>query len=124
MVVSRLAAIQARSYQINKNGSGEFLNVTYRGSVDKSQVKESVDCVPRDILVNVLEGIYASNREALRYVDNFALAFFLSFSFSICESGNCLTTAQTNNPFKCVDLKICRDYRQELYGHWFNTFPL
>mmetsp|Transcript_15870 Transcript_15870/g.18053 ORF Transcript_15870/g.18053 Transcript_15870/m.18053 type:complete len:625 (+) Transcript_15870:87-1961(+) len=70
---SRLAAIQALSYRITSkdssdgsNGSGERLNVTYNGSVDKTKLEETVDCIPRDILLNVLEGIHASNREALR----------------------------------------------------------
>lgn len=83
LLVSRLAAIQALSYRMinltagqntsndgsgGSNGSGERLNVTYNGSVDKTKVEETVDCIPRDILLNVLEGIHASNQEALRYV--------------------------------------------------------
>ena len=73
---SRLAAIQARSYQITNtldgsitSGSqgGNLLKVTYHGTVDnKSGVEEIVDCIPRDVLQAVMEGIYASNKEALR----------------------------------------------------------
>ena len=72
---SRLAAIQARSYTITNmageksdsgGGGGNLLKVTYHGSVDKSKVEETVDCIPRDVLQAVMEGIYASNKEALR----------------------------------------------------------
>ena len=74
---SRLAAIQARSYRISQSesnegggggggGSGELLKVIYQGSVDKTKVEETVDCIARDVLETVLEGIYASNKEALR----------------------------------------------------------
>lgn len=72
---SRLAAIQARSYQMtnltgdnNLSGGGgsDLLMVTYQGSVDKTKVDETVDCIPRDVLQAVLEGIHASNKEALR----------------------------------------------------------
>jgi hypothetical protein len=72
---SRLAAIQARSYQMTNmagetsasgGGGGNLLKVTYHGSVDKSKVEETVDCIPRDVLQAVMEGIHASNKEALR----------------------------------------------------------
>ena len=63
---SRMAAIQARSYQMERESSGSLLRVTYQGSVDKSKVEESVDCIPRDVLQAVMEGIHASNQEALR----------------------------------------------------------
>jgi len=71
---SRLAAIQARSYQMTdltgdgngSGGGGDLLRVTYQGSVDKTKVDETVDCIPQDVLQAVLEGIHASNKEALR----------------------------------------------------------
>jgi len=72
---SRLAVIQARSYQMtnftgdgNSSGGvgGDLLKVIYQGSVDKSKMEETVDCIPRDVLQAVLEGIHASNKEALR----------------------------------------------------------
>jgi hypothetical protein len=72
---SRLAAIQAQSYLMSQSessegggggGSGELLKVIYQGSVDKTKVEETVDCIARDVLETVLEGIYASNKEALR----------------------------------------------------------
>lgn len=61
---SRLAAIQAKSYRMTNNGS--LLQVSYQGSVDKTKVEESVDCIPKDVLQAVMEGIHASNKEALR----------------------------------------------------------
>jgi len=73
--ISRLAAIQAQSYQITNmsgdirtsgSGGGGVLKVIYRGSVDKTKVEEIVDCIPRDVLQAVMEGIHASNKEALR----------------------------------------------------------
>jgi len=74
---SRLAAIQSRSYLIANladdtsasgggGGGGNLLKVIYHGSVDKSKVEEAVDCIPRDVLQAVMEGIHASNKEALR----------------------------------------------------------
>eukprot|EP00533_Pseudo-nitzschia_delicatissima_P010047 CAMPEP_0116105608 /NCGR_PEP_ID=MMETSP0327-20121206/15135_1 /TAXON_ID=44447 /ORGANISM="Pseudo-nitzschia delicatissima, Strain B596" /LENGTH=579 /DNA_ID=CAMNT_0003598049 /DNA_START=69 /DNA_END=1809 /DNA_ORIENTATION=+ len=61
---SRLAAIQAKSYTMNNTGS--LLQISYKGSVDKTKVEEQVDCIPKDVLQAVLEGIHASNQEALR----------------------------------------------------------
>jgi hypothetical protein len=87
---SRLAAIQAKTYHITTLGSetqdaniirdntatsaagvaggncGSHLKIVYHGSVDKIQVEEIVDCIPIDVLQAVLEGIHASDREALR----------------------------------------------------------
>ena len=72
---SRLAAIQARSYQMTNldeesgasgGSGGKFIKVIYHGSVDKTKVEEAVDCIPRDVLQAVIEGIHASNKEALR----------------------------------------------------------
>jgi nucleotide-binding universal stress UspA family protein len=89
---SRLAAIQAKSYQmttitmnpnndptvtpdITTTGAGSstttsssssHLKVVYHGSVDKARVEEIVDCIPLDVLRAVMEGIYASDPEALR----------------------------------------------------------
>lgn len=65
---SRLAAIQAKSYQMEnvQGGNNSLLKVSYQGSVDKTKVEESVDCIPRDVLQAVMEGIHASNKEALR----------------------------------------------------------
>ena len=62
---SRLAAIQARTYVMEVLGESS-LKVTFSGTVDKSEVKEMVDLIPRDVLATVLEGIHASNQEALR----------------------------------------------------------
>ena len=61
---SRLAAIQAKSYEMTNVGS--LLQISYKGSVDKTKVEEQVDCIPKDVLQAVLEGIHASNQEALR----------------------------------------------------------
>jgi hypothetical protein len=71
---SRLAAIQAGSYEmknlagdnITSGGGGDRLKLTYHGTVDKTKVEETVDCIPRDVLRAVMEGIHASNKEALR----------------------------------------------------------
>ena len=72
---SRLAAIQAKTYQMtnlaedsNTSGGdgGNLLKVVFHGSVDKGKVEETVDCIPRDVLQAVMEGIHASNQEALR----------------------------------------------------------
>lgn len=64
---SRLASIQARSYQLVEVGScRDVLKVTFCGTVDRHEVEETVDCIQRNILINVLESIHASNREALR----------------------------------------------------------
>eukprot|EP00980_Cylindrotheca_fusiformis_P003860 scaffold858_cov123-Cylindrotheca_fusiformis.AAC.36 len=78
---SRLAAVQAQSYQMEEveegstttdtNSSGRLI-ITYRGTVDKTKQTEEVDCIPRDILEAVIKGIYASNQEALR-AENLAL---------------------------------------------------
>jgi hypothetical protein len=42
------------------------LTVLYQGSVDKTKTTETVDCIPRTVLEEVLKGIYATNPEALR----------------------------------------------------------
>lgn len=68
---SRLAAVQAQSFQMveeasmSSNSSGK-LKMAYKGTVDKSIQTEEVDCIPRDILEAVIKGIHASNQEALR----------------------------------------------------------
>jgi hypothetical protein len=73
---SRLAAVQGKQYVIVQSGGGDsstsggggggYLTITYHGSVDKQKVEETVDCIPRDVLIAVLEGIHASDKEALR----------------------------------------------------------
>ncbi|KAG7360282.1 hypothetical protein IV203_035381 [Nitzschia inconspicua] len=74
---SRLAAIQVKSFQMTtfmgnqhsdavSGGNSSHLKVVYHGSVDKVKVEEIVDCIPLDVLQAVIEGIYASDREALR----------------------------------------------------------
>lgn len=76
---SRLAAIQAKSFRMttldenttlagsqSSSNGGSHLKVVYHGSVDKSKVEEIVDCIPLDVLQSVMEGIYASDKEALR----------------------------------------------------------
>lgn len=80
---SRLASIQARSFRISEpsagaanaggdsisggaNAGGGLLTVVYHGTVDKARVEEVVDCIPQDVLRAVMEGIYASDVEALR----------------------------------------------------------
>lgn len=84
---SRLAAIQAKSYQLqvlgeeasssrssssSSSSATQRLKITYQGTVDKTKQEELVDCIPRDILEAVIRGIYASNQEALR-AENLAL---------------------------------------------------
>ncbi|CAJ1942128.1 unnamed protein product [Cylindrotheca closterium] len=76
---SRLAAIQNQSYQLvvqenqigGESNNGK-LTITYKGTVDKSIQMDTVDCIPRDILEAVIQGIHASNEDALR-VENLAL---------------------------------------------------
>ncbi len=84
---SRLAAIQGQSYQLSSwmegtssntlgttagsgttstSSNGSFLKVVYHGTVDKVKVEETVDLIPLDVLKAVIEGIYSSDREALR----------------------------------------------------------
>ena len=82
---SRLAAIQAKSYQTqviimeqtaaattnnnpnNNNVPSSKLQVTYQGSVDKTWHSDTVDCIPEEVLTQVLQGIYDSDQqEALR----------------------------------------------------------
>ena len=83
---SRLAAIQAKSYQTqviideqtaaaaaaatnnpNNNVPSSKLKVTYQGSVDKTWHTDTVDCIPEEVLTQVLQGIYDSDQqEALR----------------------------------------------------------
>jgi hypothetical protein len=67
---SRLAAIQAKTYTMTQEAS--TLTVSYQGSVDKTKTTENVDCIPSDVLKEVLKGIYATNQEALR-PENLAL---------------------------------------------------
>ncbi|KAL3941403.1 MAG: hypothetical protein SGBAC_004232 [Bacillariaceae sp.] len=76
---SRLAAIQNQSYQLvvdgensNGSGNGSKLTITYKGTVDKTIQMDTVDCIPRDILQAVMQGIHASNQDALR-AENLAL---------------------------------------------------
>ena len=69
---SRLAAIQAKSYQAQIVSSHNKLTITYQGTVDKTKTTETVDCIPRDVLEAVIQGIHASNEQALR-PENLAL---------------------------------------------------
>lgn len=68
---SRLAAIQAKSYQAQVSSNNK-LTITYQGTVDKTKTTETVDCIPRDVLEAVIKGIHASNEQALR-PENLAL---------------------------------------------------
>jgi hypothetical protein len=68
---SRLAAIQAKSYQALVSSHNK-LTITYQGTVDKTKTTETVDCIPRDVLKAVIKGIHASNEQALR-PENLAL---------------------------------------------------
>lgn len=72
---SRLAAIQNQTFRTqvsNDEGTNGRLIITYKGTVDKSTQIDTVDCIPRDILEAVIQGIHASNQDALR-VENLAL---------------------------------------------------
>jgi len=62
---SRLAVIASGDYQLSVRGN-ETLELEYRGTVDKTLVQEQVDCIPKDVLVEVVKGIHASDKEALR----------------------------------------------------------
>jgi hypothetical protein len=61
---SRLAAVQGKNFELEVKGNS--LCISYKGSVDKTKVEEQVDCIPLDVLEAVIQGIYASNQEALR----------------------------------------------------------
>lgn len=65
---SRLAAIQAKTYTMTLLGGETVtsISVKYQGSVDKTKITETVDCIPQSVLEEVLKGIYVSNQEALR----------------------------------------------------------
>ena len=91
---SRLAAIQAKKYTMQQTGNS--LEITFQGSVDKKQQTETVDCIPRDVLEAVLRGIHASNQEAMR-PENLALLsprVLWSMVFYLKEGPN---TTNTNN---------------------------
>lgn len=69
---SRLAAIQAKSYQAQIVSSHNKLTIIYQGTVDKTKTTETVDCIPRDVLEAVIKGIHGSDEQALR-PENLAL---------------------------------------------------
>jgi hypothetical protein len=68
---SRLAAIQANTYEI-LDEKEDVLTIQYRGSVDKKMQNETVDKIPIDVLRKVITSIHESNQEALR-AENLAL---------------------------------------------------
>ena len=78
---SRLAAIQAKNYEMTNTETiacaspqaddpndtvSSSLQIKFQGSVDRQKVEETVDCIPHDVLTSVVEGIYSSDKEALR----------------------------------------------------------
>ena len=84
---SRLSAIQAKTFTMTRLGdaggeqqqqatttttSSSYLTVQYQGFVDNTKTTETVDCIPRTVLEEVLKGIHVSNPEALR-PENLAL---------------------------------------------------